>query len=75
LPFDTQLERLLRYTTFTPANNASGGPGISLPLGQTDQGLPIGVQLSAAHGEDALLLALAFELEDAQPFQCLGRVH
>ncbi len=71
LPFDTQLERLLRYTTFTPANNASGGPGISLPLGQTDQGLPIGVQFSAAHGEDAMLLALAFELEDAQPFKQL----
>jgi amidase len=75
LPFETQLERLLRYTTFTPANNASGGPGISLPLGQTDDGLPIGVQFSAANGEEALLLGLAFELEEAHPFQSLGRVH
>ena len=75
LAFDTQLERLLRYTTFTPANNASGGPGISLPLDQTDDGLPIGVQFSAANGEEALLLGLAFELEEAHPFQSLGRVH
>ena len=66
--FDTQLERLLRYTTFTPANNASGSPGISLPLGQAENGLPIGVQLNGRHGEERTLLELAFELEQVQPF-------
>ncbi|MEQ3725744.1 amidase [Alcanivorax sp.] len=66
--FDTQLERLLRYTTFTPANNASGSPGLSLPLGQADNGLPIGVQLNGRHGEERTLLELAFELEQVQPF-------
>lgn len=66
--FDTQLERLLRYTTFTPANNASGSPGISLPLGQAENGTPIGVQLNGRHGEERTLLELAFELEQAQPF-------
>lgn len=71
--FDAQLERLLRYTTFTPANNASGSPAISLPLGQTDTGLPIGVQFSGRHGDERTLLELAFELEDAQPFRRLGQ--
>lgn len=66
--FDTQLERLLRYTTFTPANNASGSPGLSLPLGQADNSLPIGVQLNGRHGEERTLLELAFELEQVQPF-------
>jgi amidase len=33
------------------------------------------VQFSAANGEEALLLALAFELEEAHPFQSMGRVH
>ncbi len=71
--FDTQLERLLRYTTFTPANNASGSPGLSLPLGQADNGLPIGVQLNGRHGEERTLLELAFELEQVQPFSRLDQ--
>ncbi|EKF74295.1 amidase [Alcanivorax hongdengensis A-11-3] len=71
VPFDTQLERLLRYTTFTPANNASGSPALSLPMGQTDQGLPIGVQFSGRHGDERTLLALGFELEQAQPLRQL----
>ncbi len=71
--FDTQLERLLRYTTFTPANNASGSPGISLPLGQAENGTPIGVQLNGRHGEERTLLELAFELEATYPFQRLGQ--
>lgn len=71
--FDTQLERLLRYTTFTPANNASGSPGLSLPLGQADNGLPIGVQLNGRHGEERTLLELAFELEQVQPFRRLDQ--
>ena len=72
--FDTQLERLLRYTTFTPANNAAGSPAISLPLGQAENGLPIGVQLNGRHGDERTLLELAFELEAAQPFLRLDQV-
>lgn len=66
--FDTHLERLLRYTSFTPANNAAGSPAISLPLGKTDTGLPIGVQFNGRHGDERTLLELAFELEETQPF-------
>ncbi len=73
--FDTQLERLLRYTTFTPANNAAGSPGISLPLGQANNGLPIGIQLNGRHGDERTLLELAFELESAQPFKRLDQFH
>ncbi|PNE01836.1 amidase [Alcanivorax sp. MD8A] len=72
--FDTQLERLLRYTTFTPANNAAGSPAISLPLGQAENGLPIGVQLNGRHGDERTLLELAFELEAEQPFRRLDQV-
>ncbi|MZR63216.1 amidase [Alcanivorax sp. DP30] len=71
--FDTHLERLLRYTSFTPANNAAGSPGLSLPLGQTLTGLPIGVQLNGRHGDERTLLELAFELEEAQPFARLDQ--
>jgi amidase len=62
------LPRLVNYVSFTPLNNAAGGPAISLPLGRTAAGLPIGVHLSADHGDERTLLELAFELEAAQPF-------
>jgi amidase len=56
------------YVGFTPFNNTSGGPAISLPLGQTDDGRPIGVHLAAAHGDERTLLEIGYELEQAKPF-------
>lgn len=67
--FDSLYELLLNYVSFTPINNVAGGPGMSLPLGETSEGLPIGVQLSAGIGEERKLLELAFELEALQPFR------
>nr|WP_296773554.1 amidase [Rhodococcus sp. (in: high G+C Gram-positive bacteria)] len=67
--FDVLFPRLLAYVAFTPLNNASGGPALSLPLAQSPEGLPIGVQLSADHGAEGRLLELAFELEAAQAFR------
>tara|TARA_R110002073_G_scaffold25832_1_gene85138 strand:- start:94839 stop:96251 length:1413 start_codon:yes stop_codon:yes gene_type:complete len=69
IPFDELIDRLLRYVSFTPLNNASGSPAISLPMGMSDNGLPIGVQLSAVQGGERQLLELAFELEHAKPWQ------
>ena len=47
------IELLLRFTT--PAN-MTGHPTITFPVGATDAGLPIAVQLLGAHGAEALLL-------------------
>lgn len=69
VPFDELLERLTKYVAFTPLNNVSGGPGISLPMGQSENGLPIGVQFSAAHGDERTLLEVAFALEQERPFR------
>ena len=66
--FRTHLVRLLRYSSFTPLQNVSGSPGMSLPLGRTDAGLPIGVHLAARFGHERVLLALAYELEEAAPW-------
>ena len=41
------LVRLLRFASFTAVQNISGAPAISLPLGRTDDGRPIGVQVAA----------------------------
>ena len=53
---------------FTPSFNATGQPAISLPLHWSADGLPIGVQLVGRFGADAQLLALAAQLEQAQPW-------
>lgn len=43
--------------------NLTGQPSISVPVGRGDDGLPIGMQLVGRHGEEAMLLALAAQLE------------
>lgn len=63
VPFEELFARILRHTDFTPLNNATGGPGIAVPAGLSSAGLPIGVHLSAAHGDERTLLELAYELE------------
>lgn len=59
------ITRLLRYACFTPVQNVSGAPAISMPLGVTKSGLPIGVQAAAGRNQDAMLLELAYELEES----------
>jgi amidase len=59
------------FTPFTPVFNASGQPGISLPLYQGDDGLPLGVQLVGQPAGEAALLALASQVEAAAPW--IGR--
>ncbi|MBC9225587.1 amidase [Aeromicrobium sp. 636] len=66
--FEEAFARLRTYVAYTPLNNASGGPAISLPLGRTSQDLPLGLHFSADHGDERTLLELAFELEAASPF-------
>jgi amidase len=56
------------YAIFTAGFNASGQPAISLPLHWSADGLPIGVQLVAAHGREDLLIRVAAQLEQAQPW-------
>ena len=67
-PYETVIERLMTWVAFTPLQNATGDPAISLPLGTSSTGLPIGHQFSAARGQDRRLLELSYELEEAQPF-------
>lgn len=56
------------YAPFTAMFNITGQPGISLPLAWTDDGLPIGVQLVGRYGDEATLLRLAVQLEQAFPW-------
>lgn len=62
--FDTWSE----LECFLPAFNATGQPAISLPLHQSAEGLPIGMQLVGRFGDEAGLLRLAAQLESACPW-------
>ncbi|MDD7813935.1 amidase [Mycobacterium sp. CSUR Q5927] len=62
------IDRLMDWVAFTPLQNASGDPAISLPLAESASGLPVGMMFSAHFGQDARLLELAYELEAAKPW-------
>jgi amidase len=66
--YDQVMDRLLDWVLFTPLQNATGDPAISLPLGESASGLPVGVMISGVVGQEARLLELAYELEEARPF-------
>ena len=59
---------IFAYSPFCAIFNASGQPAASVPLGQSSQGLPIGIHLAARFGNDEELIALCAELERAQPW-------
>ena len=49
--------------------NFTGQPSISLPLGQSSDGLPIGMMFSARYADEATLIRLAAQLEQASPWK------
>ena len=56
------------FVPFTPLQNATGQPAMSVPLYWNDAGLPIGVHFSARFGDEATLFRLAAQLEEARPW-------
>lgn len=60
--------KVIQALQFTPQFNVSGQPAISLPLHETPDGLPVGVQLVAGYGRDDVLIRVASEVEQAAPW-------
>jgi Asp-tRNA(Asn)/Glu-tRNA(Gln) amidotransferase A subunit family amidase len=56
------------FTSFTAIANMAGNPAASLPLHWTDTGLPVGVQLLGRYGDEATLLRVSAQLEQARPW-------
>jgi len=61
--YDLWTSAAYRFGAFTELFNVTGQPAISIPARLSPDLLPIGVQLVARFGEDALLLSLAQSLE------------
>ncbi|WP_213813955.1 amidase [Glaciihabitans sp. dw_435] len=53
----------VQYTPFTSFANVSGLPAITLPVAQTAEGLPMGVQLIGRPGGEHVLLSIGAQLE------------
>ncbi|HJV42915.1 amidase [Caulobacter sp.] len=66
--FEELQARLMAYVGYTPVQNVAGAPAMSVPLHWTADGLPVGVQIAGRAGGEATLLALAYQLEEAQPW-------
>lgn len=56
----------LARTPFTQLANLTGQPAMSIPLGRSSSGLPIGIQFVAPFGDEATLFSLAARLEEAR---------
>lgn len=54
---------------FTPPFNMTGQPSMSLPLAQSQSGLPIGMMFTAKYADEATLFRLAGQLEKEMPWK------
>lgn len=62
------VERIIKWVAPCPPLNASGLPGITIPVGFADNGLPIAVQLVGRPADEITIIALAAQLEEINPW-------
>ncbi len=68
LPPGDVVQRIIQWIAPCPPANAAGLPAIAIPVGFDDQGLPLSVQIIGKPAADALVLALAHQLEQQLNF-------
>jgi Asp-tRNA(Asn)/Glu-tRNA(Gln) amidotransferase A subunit family amidase len=60
---DSDLETLDRIMRYAPAGNLTGLPGLTIPVGYDDDGLPIGLQIMGPAWSEGRLLGIGAALE------------
>jgi amidase len=65
---DQPVPEVVASVSFTAFGNVTGLPAVSLPLHWTDSQVPVGVQLTAGPWQEAILIGLAAQLEQAMPW-------
>ncbi|MGC0362038.1 amidase [Rhodococcus sp. 27YEA15] len=72
--FETSSERWRKSIVFGAQCNIAEAPAISVPVGLSTTGLPIGVQILGKPGDDAVVLDLAYLVEEAAEFSQLAYI-
>lgn len=65
---ESMINNNLNWIPYTQLANLTGRPALSLPLHQTPEGVPMGVQFISQLGGESMLLRLASQLEQAVPW-------
>jgi amidase len=60
--------RAATFVPFTPIANSTGQPAMSVPLFWNEANLPVGSHFIARFGDEATLIRLAAQLEEARPW-------
>ncbi|AOW99444.1 amidase [Moorena producens PAL-8-15-08-1] len=68
LSYEETLENIINWIGPCPPFNATGLPAIAIPVGFDEKGLPVGIQLVGPPASEGTLLALAAQLEAANPW-------
>ena len=61
-------DKVFDFIPWTPVINATGQPAMSVPLGWSREGLPLGLHFVGRYGDEATLYRLAAQLEVARPW-------
>ena len=62
-PWDSYANNAMGSAAFTVLANVSGQPAISLPVGMSNNGLPIGMMFTGPLGGEDVLLRLSAQIE------------
>ncbi|HEY4428126.1 MAG TPA: amidase [Solirubrobacteraceae bacterium] len=65
---DQPVPEVVASVAFTAFGNVAGLPSVSLPLHWTDAEVPVGVMLTAGPWQEARLISLSAQLEQARPW-------
>ncbi|HKR39891.1 MAG TPA: amidase [Paraburkholderia sp.] len=70
--YEDYIKHIVGSVSYTALANVSGQPSMSVPLGTSRDGLPIGMMFTAGLCREGLLFQLAGQLEAAQPWALLA---
>lgn len=68
-PYEDYARVAMTASPFTAIFNMTGHPAMAVPLHWSEQGMPFGAQFVGPYGDEATLLALAAQLEQAAPWK------